>query len=281
MPNLARGAPFQRIERRPVRSGYGAGSAERNSGSWWWRNNWAARRTRGCTYNVRTVRSLSASCGFLLFLLATTCTALAQPSQSDPRSLEVVAQSPQTCVAGENLNFPIAAQGGFAPYTWRVEGELPPGLKLHPHKGVISGVPTTPGEYHFKLTVTDSNVPHQQAQHEVTIMAIAGLTIDWKQIPQVEDNTISGSVVISNQTEHALEITEIVVAINSIGRATALGYQHFILAAKKSSSEIPFGSSPGLGTYTVRADAAAHRKSGHFIFRASKQTPDVLEVTQY
>jgi hypothetical protein len=228
------------------------------------------------------VRFLSASCGVLLFLLAIGFTTLARASQTDPGSLEIVVQSPQTSVAGENFNFPVIAQGGFAPYTWRrIEGELPPGLKLHAHTGVISGVPTTPGEYHFKLAVTDSSVPHQQVQRELTIIVIAGLMIDWKQPPSVQGTTISGSLVVSNQTQHSFDVTVIVVAVNAIGRATALGYQHFTLAAQQSSPVIPFGSSPGPGTYTVRVDAAAHRKSGHYIFRASKQTPDTLAVTQY
>jgi hypothetical protein len=228
------------------------------------------------------VRFLSVSCGALIFLLTPGLTALAHASQTDPRSLEIVAQSPQTSVAGENFTFPVVAQGGFAPYTWRrVEGDLPPGLRLHAHTGVISGVPTTLGEYHFKLAVADSSVPHQQVQRELTIIVIAGLTIDWKQPPTVQSTTISGSLVVSNQTQHAFDITVIVVAVNSIGRATALGYQHFTLAAQQSSPVIPFGSSPGPGTYTVRADAAAQTKSGRHAFRASKQTPDSLEVTQY
>jgi hypothetical protein len=220
--------------------------------------------------------------GLLLLLLVTTTFVGSAASQTDPGSLQIVGQSPQTSVAGENFNFPLVAQGGFPPYTWsRVEGELPPGLKLHPHKGVIDGVPTAPGEYHFKLVVADSNVPQHRAERDLTIIVIAGLTIDWKQPPTVQGTTISGSVVISNQTQHGFDITVIVVAVNSIGRATALGYQHFSLAAQKSSPVIPFSSSPGPGTYTVRADAAAHRKSGHYVFRASKQTPDTLEVTQF
>jgi Putative Ig domain len=227
------------------------------------------------------VRFLSPICGAFLLLLAGACITPAHAAQSDSRALEIVVQSPQTIVAGENFNFPLVAQRGFAPYNWhRVEGDLPPGLKLQPHKGAISGVPTTPGEYHVKLAVTDSNIPHQQAQRDLTIIVIAGLTIDWKQPPKVQGNTISGSVVVANQTGHAVDLTVIVVAVNSIGRATALGYQHFTLATQTSSPEIPFGSSPGMGTYTVRADAAAHRKSGHYIFRASKQTSN-LQVTQF
>jgi len=207
---------------------------------------------------------------------------LAPALQNDPPSLQIVTQSPQTIVAGENFNFPLVARGGTAPYTWsRVNGTLPPGLKLQPHKGVISGVATTPGEYHFNLAVADSNLPHQQAQREITIMVIAALTIDWKQPPNVQGNTISGSAVVSNQTGHGLDVTVIIVAVNGIGRATALGYQHFILAAQSASPVIPFGSSPGPATYTVRADAVAHRKSGHPIFRASKQTSDTLQIAQF
>lgn len=222
------------------------------------------------------------SCSFLILFLATAFPVPSSALQSGALSLQIVLQSPQTIVAGEAFHLPLVVQGGFAPYTWsRVDGNLPPGLKLHPRKGVIDGVPTTPGEYHFSLVVTDSNVPHQQAQHEITIVVIAGLTIDWKQPPKVQGNTISGSAVVSNQTGHALDVTVIIVAVNGIGRATALGYQHFTLAAQTTSPVIPFGSSPGPGTYAVRADVVAHRKSGHPIFRVSKQTPDTLQITQF
>jgi hypothetical protein len=222
------------------------------------------------------------SYGIVLVLLAVVSIALAKASQSESPSLQIIPPGPQTVVAGENFNFALVVQGGFPPYTWSLtEGNLPPGLKLHPHKGIISGVPTTPGEYHFKLAIADSNIPHQQFQCDYTINVIVGLTIDWKQPPKVQGNTISGSAVVSNQTGHSLDVTVVVVAVNKIGRATALGYQHFSLAAQGSSPLIPFGSSPGMGTYTIRADASAHRKSGHHIFRASKQTPDTLEVTQF
>jgi putative Ig domain-containing protein len=228
------------------------------------------------------VRFSSTKCGVLFVLVTITLVAPTLALQIDPGPLQITVHLPQTIVAGENFNLPLTAQGGFAPYTWsRIAGDLPPGLKLHSHTGILSGVPTTPGEYHFTLAVVDSTVPQQQAQRDLTIIVIAGLTIDWKQPPQVQGNTLAGSVVVSNQTQHGLDITLIVVAVNSIGRSTALGYQHFTLAAEKSSPIIPFGSSPGSGTYTVRADAAAHRKSGHFIFRASKQTPDTLQVTQF
>jgi len=231
-------------------------------------------------WNVR----LPLAIGGLCFVLATTAIAsLAESGQSDPQPLVIAVQSQQTVIAGVHFNLPLVAQGGFPPYNWSIaDGHLPPGLKLLPHKGVISGVAATPGEYHFILAVADSTVPQsQQMQREMTLIVIAGLTIDWNQPPKVHGNAISGSALVSNQTGHPMDVTVIVVAVNKIGRATALGYQHFNLAAQSSSPVIPFGSSPGTGTYFVRADAAAHRKNGHHVFRASKQTADTLQITQF
>lgn len=231
---------------------------------------------------MHIVRFASTNCRLLVLILALAFPVLAPASQDDPSSLQIVTQSPQTVVAGESFQFPLVGRGGAVPYTWsQVNGILPPGLKLHPRTGLISGVPITPGEYHFNLAVTDSNIPHQQAQREITITVIAALTIDWKQPPNVQGNTLSGSAVVSNQTGHALDVTVVVVAVNAVGRTTALGYQHFKLAAQTASPVIPFGSSPGPATYTVRADAVAHRKSGHPILRVSKQTSDTLQITQF
>jgi hypothetical protein len=158
--------------------------------------------------------------------------------------------------------------------------EVPPGLKLHAHSGAISGVPATSGEYRFTVAVADSSVPPLQAQRAMTITVIAGLTIDWKQSPKVQGTTLSGSVVVTNQTGQNFDLTVVVVAVNSIGRATTLGYQHFTLAAQKSGPVIPFGSSPGPGSYVVHADAVAHHPSGHHIYRARKQTSQPLPITQ-
>ncbi len=58
----------------------------------------------------------------------------------------------------------------------------------------------------------------------LTIIVVAGLTIDWKQPPKVHGNTISGSAIVSNQTGHSLDLTVIVVAVNGI-ETTALTVQ--------------------------------------------------------
>ena len=83
--------------------------------------------------------------------------------------------------------------------------------------------------------------------------------------------TLEGSVIVSNYTEQDFTLTVIVMAVNQIGRATALGYQEFTL---RSGGEqmIPFGTSPGPGTYSVHADGVAEVASTNTIYRARKQT---------
>lgn len=55
-------------------------------------------------------------------------------------------------------NQTISATGGTTPYTnWIVSiGSLPPGLTLNSTSGVLSGTPTTAGNYNFTIKVTDS-----------------------------------------------------------------------------------------------------------------------------
>ncbi len=209
-----------------------------------------------------------------LVVILSSCAAAGQ-------TLQIQAVPAQGAIVGQTATLCLAATGGIQPYTWHVAGgDLPPGLKLHPHSGKIEGTPTTPGDYRVTVVVVDSSIPKFQIQTDVTIHVIAGLTVEWKEPPKVSGSTISGSAVVSNQTTEDFDLTVVIVAVNEIGRATALGYQHFTLAGGGTSPVIPFGSGPGTGTYYVRLDAAAHHPSHHHIYRASKQTTEPLKLTQ-
>jgi hypothetical protein len=198
------------------------------------------------------------------------------------QDLQIQAIPTEGAVVGQNYSVPIVVNGGTAPYTWHLAGgNLPTGLKLQAHTGIISGVPTTPGEYHFTVKVVDSSTPGMEIQREFTIRVIAGLAVTWQDEPKIHGNTISGSVMVMNQTPEDFDLTVVIVAVNQIGRATTLGYQHFTVPAHSASQVIPFGSSPGPGTYYVRVDAVGHHPGHHHIYRASLQTPASLTVTQF
>jgi hypothetical protein len=175
--------------------------------------------------------------------------------------------------AGIPYQAALNPHGGVNPYTWQLAqgSTLPPGLRLHQHSGQITGTPTTAGEYHFTIVLSDVNAPPGHVQRDFTILVVAGLTIEWQRPPKVSDAWIAGSVIVANHTDQAANLTVIIVAVNQIGRATALGYQHFTIQPQ-AQQEIPFGSSPGPGNYTVRADAVAHFSSSKINLRAHKQT---------
>jgi len=197
------------------------------------------------------------------------------------QSLQIQSQPTHGAIVGENFLLPLQVTGGTQPYLWHLaSGDLPPGCRLHTHGGSVSGVPTAAGDYHFTLAVSDSSIPQQQAQREFTVHVIAGLSIDWKDGPAVRGTAISGSVLLSNQTPQDFDLTVIVVAVNQIGRATTLGYMQFKLPAQGTQA-IEFGGSPGPETYYVRADAVAHHLTHRHTYRASKQTPASLTITQF
>lgn len=191
--------------------------------------------------------------------------------QIDP--LTIATSSLPNGEAGLPYHVVLQVHGGVNPYTWQLAqgSHLPPGLHLHPHSGNITGTPSEAGQYHFTLTLSDMNAPPGHLQREFTIVVVAGLTLDWKRSPEVSGTWIAGSVIVANHTDHPASLTVVVVAVNQIGRATALGYQHFTIQPQ-AQQEIPFGATPGPGSYLVRADAVAHFTTGKTILRAHKQT---------
>ena len=134
------------------------------------------------------------------------------------------------------------------------KGKLPPKLQLNTQTDEIVNAPTTVGEYAFTLEATDKSQPPQLAQQDFVVQVIAPLTIVWKEGPRVEGNAINGRVAVSNYTSDTFDLTVIIVAVNEIGRATALGYQKLDLASGLVDFEIPFGSTLPIGKYVVHAD---------------------------
>ncbi len=210
----------------------------------------------------------------LKIVMAAMCLAGAQTVP-----LTIATNSLPATTVGADYQFTLQANGGSQSYLWSLaaNSQPPAGIKLSQHEGKLSGSPTAPGEYHFIVILTDAGDPTLRVQREFTLVVTVGLTIDWKQAPRVNGNNLGGSVVVANHTDHSILLTVVVVAVNQIGRATTLGYQHFNLPSQ-GEQVIPFGSSPGPGTYYVRADASAERRSGKGLRRAHKQTSEPLVI---
>lgn len=232
--------------------------------------------------NGETMPGLQSRFAFALSLLALgflLSSARLAAWQIDP--LTIATPSLPSAEAGIPYQVILQARGGVNPYTWQLgrDSHLPPGLRLHPHSGRLEGTPTTAGEYHFTLTLADVNAPPSHVQREFTLVVVAGLTVEWKRPPKVSGTWIAGSVIVANHTGQTADLTVIIVAVNQIGRATALGYQHFAIQPQ-AEQEIPFGATPGPGNYKVRADAIAHFTGGNITLRAHKQTAEGELVIQ-
>ncbi len=74
---------------------------------------------------------------------------------------------------GASYDQTLGVNGGFSPYTWSVSsGTLPPGLKLDPSTGEISGNPTSGGSFNFTVEAQDSGNPTNTATQALTINVV-------------------------------------------------------------------------------------------------------------
>src|SRR6266478_3483873 len=182
--------------------------------------------------------------------------------------------------AGVEFHMLLHATGGVPPYVWSVAGgDLPEGVTLTP-EGLLVGRPTKPGAFTFTLKVEDSGHPAHTINKDLRVVVAASLLIEWLQPPKVRDNRIDGAVQVSNGSDDNFDLTVIIVAVNDIGRATAIGYEHFPLKAGAISVKIPFGSTLPHGAYVIHADAIAEIPTRKAILRQRLQTPQPLQVVQ-
>ncbi|EPX58003.1 putative HEMAGGLUTININ-RELATED PROTEIN [Cystobacter fuscus DSM 2262] len=72
-------------------------------------------------------------------------------------------------VEGVDYAFQFRARGGTPPYTFSTRGELPPGLRLD--GGILSGKPTTTGEFQFTLGLVDREARSTERAFSVRIHA--------------------------------------------------------------------------------------------------------------
>jgi Putative Ig domain len=171
------------------------------------------------------------------------------------------------------------ARGGVPVLHWRVEkGTLPPGMKLQ-DDGLLHGSPEHKGEFQFTVSVRDGGQPQQAVQKGFTLHVQSALILTWKVPAHVNGSRIEGSVNVSNATPEDVDLTFIVMAIAANGRATAIGYQHFVLARGTIGKELPFGSTLPAGGYVVNVDAVGEVAAKNLIYRERMQTPSALQVT--
>jgi hypothetical protein len=85
----------------------------------------------------------------------------------------ITSEAPPTGTTGDDYSYTVTASGTPAPSFAVSTGSLPSGLTLDNATGAITGVPTTPGDYDFDITVSNGTAPDDTAGYTVTIAAAA------------------------------------------------------------------------------------------------------------
>jgi hypothetical protein len=196
-----------------------------------------------------------------------------------PAALVITTDALPEISAGSQYHAQIQVTGGTLPYKWSVtSGSLPEGLALDPTSGTITGVTAKVADSRVTVQVTDSAVPAHSITREFSVAVIASLVFEWVKPPLVQNNRIDGSLRVANGSKSDFDLTVVVVGVNEIGRATALGYQHFKLKANSVGPDIPFGTTLPKGNYLVHADAVAEIAEKRQILKQQLQTPAPLKV---
>jgi len=171
------------------------------------------------------------------------------------------------------------ARGGVPVLHWKLEkGALPAGVKFE-DDGLLHGKAERAGEFQFTLSVTDGGKPQQAVQKGFVLRVRSALSLNWKAPAVVNGSRIAGSVEVSNTTPDDMDLTYDVKAVAEDGRATEIGYQHFVLARGTVAKELPFGETLPHGAYTVYVNAVGEVAPKNLIYREQMQTPGPLQVT--
>ena len=171
------------------------------------------------------------------------------------------------------------ARGNYVPVLhWKLEsGTLPPGIKLE-DDGLLHGEAQRAGEFQFVVSVKDGGQPQQAWQKIFTIKVVEAITVAWKVPAHVNANRIEGSVEVSNTTVDDMDLTFDVKAVAENGRATEIGYQHFLLTRGTVGMALPFGETLPYGAYMVYVDVNGEVASRNAIYKKELQTQRRLRV---
>jgi hypothetical protein len=166
--------------------------------------------------------------------------------------------------------FNLHSSGGVGNHLWKIAaGAFPAGLKLD-ESGRLWGAPEQSGQFEFTVLLTDGR---DEVRRKLSLTMEPPFQADWSKKSQVNGNRIDGSIKVSNTTGRDFDLTFVVLAVNEIGRATAIGYQHFPLKKNTKDMELPFGDTLSPGSYVVNVDMVGEEPVSKMIFRARLVAP--------
>jgi hypothetical protein len=113
----------------------------------------------------------------------------------------------------------------------------------------------------------------------LTSFSISPMAAGWSALPNVNGNIVHGSLIVVNQTEDDFDQTVLVEAVNEMGKAFIVGYQHFPLKKGSISPLIPFDTLLPPGHYTILADAIGEDIPKNLVHRIHLKAPASVVIT--
>jgi hypothetical protein len=200
---------------------------------------------------------------------------------TSPRAFQIVTRNLPLPEARNRYEVELKAVGGQPPYHWSIlSNPLPPGLALDSERGVIFGRPQSSGGFSVLVQVADSSQPPRTISRLLVAAADAPLTVKWTAAPQVSGSNISGAARVSNGTKDDVNLTLIVVAVNELGKAFTLRYEHLILARGTETPDLKFDVSLPIGRYMLHADAVGEVPGKNVIYRDRRELEGLLVQAQ-
>jgi hypothetical protein len=215
---------------------------------------------------------------------------LAQSAAQQDSAAATVAASPDEGLVIEPGELPTTypqapyqahfyARGKYVPVLqWKIkEGALPPGITLD-EGGQLHGAAQRAGEFQFAVVVRDGSQPQQAVQKAFVIKVVEAMTIAWKAPAHVNVSRIEGSVEVTNASADDMDLTFDVKAVAENGRATEIGYQHFVLTKGTIGMALPFGETLPHGGYVVYVNVVGEVAKRNTIYKQQMKTPAALQV---
>jgi len=218
---------------------------------------------------------------FVIFTLVGMLAGIAVAQQGAPagQPLAIRTLTLPTAKVRQPYTFALQADGGILPLKWTlVSGDLPPGIQLF-SDGVLRGSATAAGEFAFVVSVRDGGKPAAERNQPLTLKVVTPLVVEWSRPPRVNGRKVEGAIKVTNATDQDFDLTAIIVAVNEIGRATALGYQHFKLQRDTREYEIAFGENLPFGAYALHVDVVGEVPEDNVIYRARLAPKEKIQVT--
>jgi len=115
---------------------------------------------------------------------------------------------------------------------------------------------------------------------QFALSVVSPLMARWGRYPKVNGRRLEGSILVSNETDNDFDLTVIMLAVNEVGRATAIGYQHFSLKKGTDDMEIPFGENLASGAYQLNVDVVAEMPDSKTIHRVRLVPEQKFQIQQ-